>query len=96
MFLIMANVYLVVTQDYIDNLVQTIASFTTDFGIQVLQLAVQQDPDAWRSEQMLMALQNIQWALRDYDIDVDLFTEQEIMYMEELATQLIQDCPLPG
>lgn len=96
MFLIMANVYQLVTQDYIDNIVSTIASFTTDFGIQVLQLAVQQDPDAWRSEQMLMALQNIQWALRDYDIDVDLFTEQEIMYMEELATQLIQDCPLPG
>ena len=92
----MANVYQLVTQDYIDNIVSTIASFTTDFGIQVLQLAVQQDPDAWRSEQMLMALQNIQWALRDYDIDVDLFTEQEIMYMEELATQLIQDCPLPG
>jgi len=92
----MANEYIIINQDYIDNLVQKIAVFTIDFGIQVLRLVVQQDPDAWRSEQMLMALHNIEWALRDYDIDVDLFTEQEIMYMEELATQLIQDCPLPA
>ena len=94
MLLIMANEYLIVTQDYVDNLVTMIASFTTDFGIQVLKLVVQQDPDAWRSEQMLMALQNIQWALRDYDLTADIFTEQEITYMEELATQLMQDCPL--
>ena len=91
----MANEYIIINQDYIDNLVQMIAAFTTDFGIQVLDLVVQQDPDAWRSEQMLMALQNIMWSLRDYDIDVDVFTEQEIMYLEELAIQLIQDCPLP-
>jgi hypothetical protein len=91
----MANVYQIVNQDYIDNLVSIIATFTTDYGLQVLHLVVQQDPDAWRSEQTLMALQNIMWALRDYDIDVDLFTEQEIMYMEELALQMIQDCPLP-
>ncbi len=91
----MANTYIIIDQDYIDNLVQMIAAFTTDFGIQILDLVVQQDPDAWRSEQMLMALQNIMWSLRDYDIDVDIFTEQEIMYLEELAIQLIQDCPLP-
>lgn len=91
----MANTYIIINQDYIDNLVQMISAFTTDFGIQVLDLVVQQDPDAWRSEQMLMALQNIMWAMRDYDIDVDIFTEQEILYMEELALSLIQDCPLP-
>jgi len=90
----MANVYVIVNQDYIDNLVQMIATFTTDFGIKVLNLVVQQDPDAWRMEQTLMALQNIMWSLRDYDIDVDAFTEQEIMYLEELTIQMIQDCPL--
>ena len=91
----MANEYIIINQDYIDNLVQMIAAFTTDFGIKVLDLVVQQDPDAWRMEQTLMALQNIMWSLRDYDIDVDVFTEQEILYLEELAIQLIQDCPLP-
>lgn len=90
----MANVYVIVSQDYIDNLVQMIATFTTDFGVKVLDLVVQQDPDAWRMEQTLMALQNIMWSLRDYDIDVDAFTEQEILYLEELAIQMIQDCPL--
>lgn len=96
MLLIMANEYLIVSQDYIDNLVNAIADFTTDFGVKVLDLVTQQDPDAWRMEQQLMALQNIMWSLRDYDIDVDVFTEQEIMYLEELAMQMIQDCPLPG
>jgi len=90
----MANVYTIVNQAYIDNLVQMIATFTTDFGIKVLDLVVQQDPDAWRMEQTLMALQNIMWSLRDYDIDVDAFTEQEILYLEELTIQMIQDCPL--
>ena len=43
-----------------------------------------------------MGLQNIMWSIRDYDINADIFTEQELMYLEELATQMIQDCPLPG
>lgn len=96
MFLIMANVYQVINQDHVDNLVQSIATFTTDFGIKVLHLRVQQDPDFKRMGQMLIALQSIMWSLRDYDINADIFTEQEIMYLEELATQLIQHCPLPA
>ena len=88
----MANEYIIINQDYIDSLVQKMAALTVDLGIKVLDLRVQQDPDWWRQGQALMAIQALNWSIRDYDITADIFTEQELMYIEELMMQLIQRC----
>ena len=92
----MANEYNIINQDYVDNLVQKTASLTVDLAVKVVSLRVQQDPDWWRMGQALMAIQSLTWSIRDYDITADIFTEQELMYIEELIMQLIQSCPLPA
>ena len=84
----------IITQDYLDNAILAIADFQTDFAEKCIDLMVQNDPDAFRQEQALIAIQNIEWALRDYDIEAEILTETEITYLLELATQIIQDCPL--
>ena len=86
--------YTIITQEHVDNLVLGIAAFTVDFAERCLDLFVQGDPDAWNQEQKLIAVQSVLWSLRDYDITTEILTEDEVMYLEELATSIIQDCPM--
>jgi len=39
-------------------------------------------------------LQNIIDALRDYDVDADFLTDENIWYLHELATIVVENCPI--
>ena len=86
--------FTIVTQEYVDDFVIGASSFAVDFAEKVMDLVVHNDPDAFREEQKLMALQAVIWSLRDLDIETEILSEDEIIFLEEIATGIIQDCPM--
>jgi hypothetical protein len=79
--------------DY-DNMVLSIGDYHVTMANKCCLLRRQNDPDWMRMEEELMLLQNVLFAMRDYDITSDILTDAEIAYYQELAIQVIQSCPL--
>lgn len=82
------------TQTIFDNIVLGIANYEGNLAHVCVQMTRQNDPDASRRAEELMMLQNVLFGLRHYDISSEIFTDAEISYYFELATQVIQSCPL--
>jgi len=85
---------LVIAQTDFDNIVLGIANHQVRLGVITVAMHRQGDPDAWRREEELMMLQNIIDALRDYDVDADFLTDENIWYLHELATIVVENCPI--
>jgi len=80
-------------EDY-DAIVLGIADFQTDLAEKAFIMRVQGDPQAFIRENENMMLMNLLDALKHYDVDAEIFTDEEISYMHELATIIVEDCPI--
>ena len=85
---------LTILQTDFDNIVLGIAGHQVRLGVATAALRRQGDPDAWRREEELMMLQNIIDTLRDYDVDADFLSDENIWYLHELATIVVENCPI--
>ena len=82
------------TQDEFDNTVLGIADNEVRMTYVTCQLRRQNDPDCNRREEELMMLQNVLNGLRNYDITSGILTDDQINYYYELATSIVQNCPM--
>ena len=82
-----------INQDYIDNLVLWSADKETDLADIVNECIVHQDPAEEELMLKLMAVQCLSRSIRDYDITTALFTEGEILGIEEKIMSILQTCP---
>ena len=85
---------LTMTQDAYDEYVLGIADFQTDLADNARQLRKQDDPAAWYREEENMMLMNILDALKFYDVDADILTDDEVDFYFELATLISENCPV--
>jgi len=83
-----------IVQTDFDNIVLGIADHQIRLAVVTAALRRQGDPDAWRREEELIMLQNIIDALRDYDVDADFLSDENIWYLQELATIIVENCPI--
>ena len=84
---------LTMTQTEFDDMVLGIAGNQISLGIVTTAMHRQGDPDAWRREEELIMLTIIIDALKDYDVDADFLTNDNILHLRELATIIIENCP---
>lgn len=82
------------SQTEFDNIVIGIAEHEVRMTNVTVAMKRQGDPDVWRQENELMMLQNILHALKHYDVDADFLSSDDIAYLHEMATQIVQNCPL--
>lgn len=82
------------TQTEYDEIVAAMLSFEVKLANKVSMLRRQNDPDAFRREEELMALQNVLFSIAHYDITSNILTESEIDWYYELGTTIIQNCSL--
>lgn len=81
------------TQNEFDTLVIAITDkHVIRMGV-IADLRKQGDPSAQRFEQVQMMLQNVLYALQDYDITADILTDSDIDYLQELATGALLTLP---
>jgi len=81
------------TQTEYDNIVLGIADHEVRITDVLVAMKRQDDPDSWRLENELMMLQNVLHALKHYDVDADFLSDDDIYYLHELATLVVQNCP---
>ena len=82
------------TQTEYDEIVAAMVTFEVNLANKVSMLRRQNDPDAFRREEELMALQNVLFSLAHYDITSNILTESEIEWFYELGTTIIQNCSI--
>lgn len=82
------------TQTEYDEIVAAMVTFEVNLANKVSMLRRQNDPDAFRREEELMALQNVLFSLAHYDIDSEILTDSEIEWFYELGTTIIQNCSI--
>lgn len=85
---------LALTQVQYDDIVLGIAAYQVDLGTIAIKMRRQGDPDAWRREEESMMLMNILDALKHYDVDADFLSSDDIWYLHELATIIVENCPI--
>lgn len=85
---------LALTQVQYDDIVLGIADYQTDLAQTAVRMRRQGDPDAWRREEESMMLMNILDALKHYDVDAEFLSSDDIWYLHELATILVENCPI--
>jgi hypothetical protein len=83
-----------ITQTEYDQIVIGIANYQTDLASIMVDMKKQGDPDTWRREEEGMMLLNIFESLRDYDIESEILTDEEINILYELATNIVETCPI--
>ena len=81
------------TQAILDAKVLAVAAKGVDMMYISASLRRQGDPAAARLEEEYMFLQNVLYAVRDYDVTSDLLTADDINYLFELATNVVQSHP---
>lgn len=82
-----------VNQNYIDNLVLWSADKETELADIVNQCIVNQDPAEEDLMLKLMAVQCLSRSIRDYDYTWGIFTEADILAIEEQIMSILQTCP---
>ena len=82
------------TQTEYDEIVAAMVTFEVNLANKVSMLRRQNDPDAFRREEELMALQNVLFSIAHYDITSNILTESEIEWFYELGTTIIQNCSI--
>lgn len=85
---------LALNQTQYDDIVLGIADHQVRMATIAADMRRQGDPDAWRREEEAMMLMNILDALKHYDVDGDIFTDADIWYQHELATIIVENCPI--
>jgi len=86
--------FLVMTQAEFDLVVTGMGEEEVRIAYKACQMRRQNDPEVFDLEEKLMMLQNIIAALIGYDVTYDWLTDAEINDYIELATQIIQCCPM--
>lgn len=81
------------TQERYDEIVHAIVEYDSELGNKAATCRRQGDPCSYELEERVMALQNVLFALRDYDITWGFLTDDEINQYYELATKLVETCP---
>jgi hypothetical protein len=81
------------TQTEFDNKVIAIAQKEIDLMATVVDLRRQSDPLSATLEERQMVLNNVLYALKDYDITSGILSDAEIDYLFELATLTVQTTP---
>lgn len=64
------------------------------YSHKVATMRKQDDPAVMNKEEYLMMFDNVMYALRDYDVTSELFTDEEIEYLYELGTQISLNWPM--
>lgn len=82
------------SQTRYDDIVLGIATYQVDLGSIACRMRRQGDPDAWRQEEEYMMLMNILDALKHYDVDAEFLTDADVSYLHELATIIVENCPI--
>jgi len=82
------------SQTTYDDIVIGIAGYQVSMASIAADMRKQGDPDAWRQEEEGMMLMNILDALKFYDVDADFLTDDEVWYLHELATIIVENCPI--
>lgn len=82
------------TQSEFDNAVLGIAEYQVELASVAATMRANGDPEAWEREEQNMMLMNILDSLKFYDVDSTVLSSDDIVYMYELATQLIENCPI--
>lgn len=82
------------TQTEYDQIIVGIADYQTELASIMVEMKRQGDPDVWRREEEGMMLLNIFEALRDYDIESEILTDEEVSILHELATNIVETCPI--
>jgi hypothetical protein len=85
-----------VTQTELDDIVLCIATKGVDYAETTCDFRRQSDPDARRREEEYMMLRNIIFALHNYDLDSGILEDNEIQFLFELATLILEKCPNIG
>lgn len=83
----------IVTQEYVDNLVLWSADKKTNLAGIVAECLANGDPAYDQLVMNLIAIQSFHNCIRDYDITWDVFTEDDILYIEEMIYRILQTCP---
>lgn len=81
------------TQQAFDDKILAVAQKGVDMAAHIADLRRQGDPAARRLEEEYMMLQNCLTSLKDYDITSDLLSDDDIKYVFELSTSILQTCP---
>lgn len=82
------------TQTEYDDIVIGIAAHEIRMAEVTAQMRITSDPDYRRRQEEIIMLQNVLYALKHYDIESEILTDVEIRDMYELATLIVQNCPL--
>jgi hypothetical protein len=82
-----------ITQEQFDDIVVGIGEHQVDLAYIAIQMRRQGDPDAGRRERESIFIMNILDALKNYDLEYETLTDDEIYYLQELATLAVQSCP---
>jgi hypothetical protein len=85
---------LTLTQAKFDDIVLGIADRQTELAQKAIRMRRQGDTNVFEVENHLMVVQNIIDTLRDYDIEWEILTEEEVYKMQEVATVAIEQCPM--
>lgn len=80
-------------QSEFDDKVLAVAQKGVVMAAHIADLRRQGDPDARRLEEEYIMLQNCLTSLKDYDITSDLLSDDDIKYVFELSTSILQTCP---
>ena len=83
----------IIDQQYIDNLVLWTSDKKTDLAAVVCESLANGDPAYNELVLKLMAVQVLMTSIRDYDITWDVFTENELLEIEERIMNVLQTCP---
>lgn len=82
------------TQEAFDKAFIGLASRQIDFMDVTAQLKKQDDPAVYKREEENLLIQNIIDALKHYDVESGVLTDEEIYYYFELGTLAIENCPM--
>lgn len=85
---------LTLTQERFDDIVIGMVERQIDFMDITAQLRKQDDSAAYNREEENLMLQNLIDALKHYDVDSEILTDEEIYYYQELATLVVESCPM--
>ena len=82
------------TQTELDDTVLTIGSYFVELTEVAADQRGDADPEAYNREEEMMMLFNVYDALRFYDVSSGVLSNEEIRYLTELASVIIENCPI--
>lgn len=80
-------------QSELDNIILAMSSLGIVYAETTCDFNMRTDPDVLRRKEEYIMLRNIIYSLQDYDIEAGIITDEQIDYLCELATLILEKCP---